>query len=490
VFATGIPVVAVIDGATNDVVAAVQTGLSDFTNEVAVNPATNRVYVTDTFSETVTVIDGGSNTVVTALPVSRPNDLAVDMTSNRIYVTSPRFENGADTFRGVRIFDGTTNALLRAVPMPAGAIAVDADRNRVYVDGIGGGVTVHDASNLALLETVAGISGNILDLAVNPAANLAYAVTNAPRLFVIGPAFEADAGPDRAVFEGQGVVLAGSAEGGLGPYAFSWTQAGGAAVSLSNPTSATPSFVAPDGPDALTFTLTVTDARGRVTQDSIQVGVSNAAPAASAGADQTVLSGDLVTLTGAGDDPVDPVTFSWQQTSGPAVALSCANAVCTFTAPAGPQILTFQLTVADDDGGSSSDAVTVTVRQDLDAEVSMVARPPLESSVRGATNFRTMFVRVCNVGSTTFTVDRAAHIAVSISVNGSPAGGAIVLRNPGSAVLGPGGCDRANFRWNYRTAGPAVGHVVTFGAALSSDFAEGADLDPANNADQRSLTAR
>jgi DNA-binding beta-propeller fold protein YncE len=490
VYPTFESVVAVIDGATNDVVAAVQTGSSTFTNQVAVNPVTNRVYVTDDTSETVTVIDGGSNTVVTSLAVSRPNDLVVNPATDRIYVTSPRSEGGGEPFRGVSIFDGTTHALLLAVPMAAGAIDLDADANRVYVDAPGAGVTIRDADDLDLLETVDGIFGNILDLAVNSATNFAYAVTNAPRLFVIGPALEAEAGPDQAVLEGQVVTLAGAAEGGQPPYTFAWTQTGGASVSISNPASPSPSFTASDGPDVLTFTLTVTDARGRVAQDSVQVVVANVAPTVSAGADQTVLSGDLVTLAGSGSDPVDPITFSWLQTSGPAVALSCTAATCTFTAPAGPQVLTFQLTVSDDDGGSNSATVTITVRQDLDAEASMVARPPLESPARGATNFRTMWVRVCNVGATAFTVNRAAHITLSITVNGDPAGGAIVLRNPGSATLAPGACDRANFRWNYRNAGPAAGQIVTFGATLSTGFAEGSDVDPANNVDERSLTAR
>jgi YVTN family beta-propeller protein len=490
VFATAIPVVVVIDGSTNEVIASIGTGTSSFTNEVAISPTTNRVYVTNTDDDTVTVIDGSSNSVITALPVSRPADVSVNPATNRVYVTSPRYESGIDTFRGISVFDGTTNALLQAVSMAAGAISVDAHTNRVYVAGIEE-VRVHDADTLDLLETVAGM-GNVLDLELNRVTNFAYVVSNAPRLFVIGQvqALEMDAGADQQVVEGQGVTLGASAEGGLAPYTFSWIQTGGAPVSLSDPTSPSPTFVAPDGPDTLTFTLTVTDARARVAQDTVQNVVSNAAPTASAGPDQVVLSGDVVTLVGMGSDPVDRIAFSWQQTAGPPVVLSCAGAICTFTAPPGAQILTFLLTVSDDDGGASRANVTVTVRQELDAEVSMAARPPLESAARGATNFRTMWVRVCNVGAMSFTLDRAAHITLSITVSSDPAGGAIVLRNPGSAALAPGACDRANFRWNYRNAGPEPGQVVTFGATLSVAFSEGPDVDAANNVDSRSLTVR
>ncbi|RME44389.1 MAG: PKD domain-containing protein, partial [Caldilineae bacterium] len=90
----------------------------------------------------------------------------------------------------------------------------------------------------------------------------------------------------------------------------------------------------------------------------------NTAPAADAGAPQTVKPGATVTLDGSGssDPDGDPLTYRWQQTGGPAVTLSNPTAVtATFTAPNTAGVLTFTLTVTDTGGLSDSAVTTVTV---------------------------------------------------------------------------------------------------------------------------------
>lgn len=86
------------------------------------------------------------------------------------------------------------------------------------------------------------------------------------------------------------------------------------------------------------------------------------APVASAGADFTVASGALVSLTGSATGST-PMTFAWLQTAGPAVTLSDPSILNpTFTAPfvAAPTTLTFSFT-ATNSVGSSTASVNITV---------------------------------------------------------------------------------------------------------------------------------
>jgi len=187
----------------------------------------------------------------------------------------------------------------------------------------------------------------------------------------------ANAGIDQTTNEQTTVTLDGTgssdSDGTIASYA--WTQTAGTTVTLSGANTATATFTTPvvliaAGPQTLTFQLTVTDNEGATASDTITVTVNpvNANPTANAGVDLSVNEQTPVTLTGAGTDSDGTiVSYAWTQTGGPVVTLTNANtAMATFTTPVvlvqdGPQVLTFQLMVTDNEGATASDTITVTV---------------------------------------------------------------------------------------------------------------------------------
>ncbi|NLG41867.1 MAG: hypothetical protein GX547_01365 [Phycisphaerae bacterium] len=149
----------------------------------------------------------------------------------------------------------------------------------------------------------------------------------------------------------------------------------------------------------------------------------NQSPVANAGADQTVSAGSTVTLNGTGssDADGDPLTFQWTQTAGTSVTLNNANtATASFTAPNISELLTFQLTVDDGNGGTASDSTSVTV----------TTTPPPKP---------TLFI-ANNAGNVTaYDLTSPATINGNIPPNANLAGAQTLLLGPTDLVIDSGG---------------------------------------------------
>ena len=184
----------------------------------------------------------------------------------------------------------------------------------------------------------------------------------------------AEAGADQRVAENEVVVLDGTGSADPdGELQYLWEQLEGTSVTLSDPTSLEPVVVAPavgsDG-GTLVFQLTVTDSDGFTHNDTVNIDIDDVliTPVADAGLDQRAAEGDIVTLDGSGSyDPDGTITnVQWQQVGGSVqVSLATANLLSTeFIAPAvggGEGVLTFKLTIKDNDGLVSEDYVYVTI---------------------------------------------------------------------------------------------------------------------------------
>jgi YVTN family beta-propeller protein len=175
--------VSVINGVTNKRTATIVVG--GFPQGIAVNPTTNQVYVAlfNGTSSTVSVIDGNTNTVVTSIAVSGAEYVAVNATTNRVFVS--------DSDNTVRVIDGSTNALTATISFDTvlEELAVDATRNLVYVAMVGNPPTIGviDGATNTLENTITVSKGLALTgVAIDASLNQIYASDIAKMdLFVI-----------------------------------------------------------------------------------------------------------------------------------------------------------------------------------------------------------------------------------------------------------------------------------------------------------------
>lgn len=236
----------------------------------------------------------------------------------------------------------------------------------------GATVSLNGADTVSPSFTAPSTSG-VLQFQLSITDNFGTSATDTVDITVNAPP-SANAGADQTVSTGSPVGLDGSAssdsDGSIVGY--SWVQMSGTAVAINSPDTATPSFTAPASGGTLVFQLTVTDNDGATGSASVAVTVSdpvptpsaNIPPVAKASADRTVSPHSVVFLSGW--ESYDPdgkiVSYHWRQTSGPRVRLWGAHwPWAAFVAPRDEGSLTFQLTVTDDKGATSTDSVTITV---------------------------------------------------------------------------------------------------------------------------------
>lgn len=180
---------------------------------------------------------------------------------------------------------------------------------------------------------------------------------------------QVDAGPDQRVDEGTLVQLDALADDTEGAVTVAWAQRAGPMVLLDDPTALAPTFTAPTTTEvtAVVLELEATDDQGQTARDTVLITVDpvNLAPTVTV-ADTSVVAGTSVQLVAAAADADGLVTaLAWEQTFGDIVVLSGADTdTLSFTAPASPGLLQFEVTVTDDEGGQGTARVQVEVTAD------------------------------------------------------------------------------------------------------------------------------
>ncbi len=148
-----------------------------------------------------------------------------------------------------------------------------------------------------------------------------------------------------------------------------WSQVTGSSVILTDNADGTASFTSPavTSNQLLTFRLTATDNEGGVATSDVNINVTmpNIAPTVNAGNNQIVDEQTTVNLSGSATDTDGTITdMVWSQVSGSVVAIiDSGNGNASFTSPTlvVAEVLTFRLTVTDNNGTSVSADVAITV---------------------------------------------------------------------------------------------------------------------------------
>ena len=182
---------------------------------------------------------------------------------------------------------------------------------------------------------------------------------------------EVEAGADQEVVEGATVTLSGTVSDDDPEDAptYEWTHDGALAITFANSSALSTTFAAPDVAANTTITVTLTADDGTVeVSDTLQVTITdspNNAPEVEAGADQEVVEGATVTLSGtvSDDDPEDNLTYSWTHDGALAITFANSSALSTtFTAPDVAANTTITVTLTADDGTVEvSDTLQVTI---------------------------------------------------------------------------------------------------------------------------------
>jgi YVTN family beta-propeller protein len=169
----------VIDGKTNKVVRKVN--LKHITNDIAVDSATDTLYVTTMdFSGDVLVINGATDKVTRKIATGgQTRAVAVDAATDTVYVTHA--EVGSSPAPADTVIDGHTGKILTTVTTGENpwSVAVDASTRRVYVVDTATGIlyavaSTRDGKTNRVVGTSRSLSADSVDVAVDDSTNRVY----------------------------------------------------------------------------------------------------------------------------------------------------------------------------------------------------------------------------------------------------------------------------------------------------------------------------
>ncbi|MDQ2685435.1 MAG: YncE family protein [Thermoproteota archaeon] len=137
---------------------------------ITTNPFTNKVYVANQYSNTVSVFDSKTDKLIEIIPTGIfPYSIDANLFNNRIYVTN----RGSDT---LSVIDGATDSVIDNIKVGQSPVqvAVDQSNSWVYVSNIdSNSISVIDGIENEVIKTIKGINAPY-GINVNPLSNKIY----------------------------------------------------------------------------------------------------------------------------------------------------------------------------------------------------------------------------------------------------------------------------------------------------------------------------
>ncbi len=367
--------VVMIDGATNKVIGSIPVGSGPW--GVAFDSSNGYLYVADYFSDVlmggryfsnVTIIDGATNKVLGSVLVGeRPYGVAFDSSNGDVYATN----SGSDN---VAVIDGATYRVIGSIPVglaPEG-VTFDSASGDVYVTNTGSNnVTVIDgASNRVIGSIPVGLAPE--GVALDGSNGYAY-VTNfhSGSVSLISSqiiSLKVSAGASRARADvGQPVLFTCAPTGGAPPYSFSWVFGDG--ISGSGQTVshvyATP-YLRPAKAFAeglRTATCTVTDSAGSLGGGSTTVVLSSDPTVTLVATPSSFLVGQRVAFSAVAQGGGGGYSYNWSGLPpGCGGATNSPNYSCT---PSSAGSYNVTVTVTDGNGMSARSVVGIIAKPSL-----------------------------------------------------------------------------------------------------------------------------
>ena len=151
---------------------------------IALNPTGTFVYVANSGTNTISIIDTATNLTQTVTVGLNPESVALSPNGSLLYVSN----KGADT---VSVVDTVSKTVIATIPVgnAPSILAVTPSGDRVYVCNIGDStVSVIDTATNTEIDTIT-VGANVNSLAINPAGTIVYASTaSSPTISVISTA--------------------------------------------------------------------------------------------------------------------------------------------------------------------------------------------------------------------------------------------------------------------------------------------------------------